>query len=511
MSLGQSLQQRQLQRLSPQQIQLMKLLQIPTAQIEQRVKEELEENPALEMNADLLEGDMEKSVEEMPDDLLQGSLEEEEAIPVDEFEMSNEELSDYSFDDEGDVADYKTKDDYYPELDNDKVIPIKAEQSLHELLMDQLSMLDLADHEYKIAEQIVGSLDDDGYLRRALQSIADDLAFKQSMWVEEKEIEALLLKVQQFDPPGIGARNLQECLLIQLKRKQAEQREEALQDPASDEIRKLAILVIEKHFEEFTRKHYDKIQKSLHLEEAQMKEVLHQIISLNPKPGAETGHMSEADKYIIPDFTVLINNGNLELSLNSRNAPPLVISDDYKLMLKEYEHSNKQDKSQKEAVFFIKQKIDAAKWFIEMIQQRQQTLLHTMKSILVHQEAFFMTGDTTKLKPMILKDIAEKTSLDVSTVSRVANSKYVQTEFGTFLLKYFFSESLTTDSGEEVSTKEVKAILEELLESEDKHKPFSDDELTEQLQEKGYNIARRTVAKYREQLNVPVARLRKEL
>ncbi|MCE2675155.1 MAG: RNA polymerase factor sigma-54 [Sediminibacterium sp.] len=511
MSLGQSLQQRQLQRLSPQQIQLMKLLQIPTAQIEQRVKEELEENPALEMNADLLEGDMEKSVEEMPDDLLQGSLEEEEAIPVDEFEMSNEELSDYSFDDEGDVADYKTKDDYYPELDNDKVIPIKAEQSLHELLMDQLSMLDLADHEYKIAEQIVGSLDDDGYLRRALQSIADDLAFKQSMWVEEKEIEALLLKVQQFDPPGIGARNLQECLLIQLKRKQAEQRDEALQDPASDEIRKLAILVIEKHFEEFTRKHYDKIQKSLHLEEVQIKEVLHQIISLNPKPGAETGHMSEADKYIIPDFTVLINNGNLELSLNSRNAPPLVISDDYKLMLKEYEHSNKQDKSQKEAVFFIKQKIDSAKWFIEMIQQRQQTLLHTMKSILVHQEAFFMTGDTTKLKPMILKDIAEKTSLDVSTVSRVANSKYVQTEFGTFLLKYFFSESLTTDSGEEVSTKEVKAILEELLESEDKHKPFSDDELTEQLQEKGYNIARRTVAKYREQLNVPVARLRKEL
>ena len=511
MSLGQSLQQRQLQRLSPQQIQLMKLLQIPTAQIEQRVKEELEENPALEMNADLLEGDMEKSVEEMPDDLLQGSVEEEEAIPVDEFEMSNEELSDYSFDDEGDVADYKTKDDYYPELDNDKVIPIRAEQSLHELLMDQLSMLDLADHEYKIAEQIVGSLDDDGYLRRALQSIADDLAFKQSMWVEEKEIEALLLKVQQFDPPGIGARNLQECLLIQLRRKQAELREEAQQEPASDEIRKLAILVIEKHFEEFTRKHYDKIQKSLHLEEVQMKEVLHQIISLNPKPGAETGHMSEADKYIIPDFTVLINNGHLELTLNSRNAPPLVISDDYKLMLKEYERSNKQDKSQKEAVFFIKQKIDSAKWFIEMIQQRQQTLLYTMKSILVHQEAFFMTGDTTKLKPMILKDIAEKTSLDVSTVSRVANSKYVQTEFGTFLLKYFFSESLTTDSGEEVSTKEVKAILEELLESEDKHKPFSDDELTEQLQEKGYNIARRTVAKYREQLNVPVARLRKEL
>ena len=504
MSLGQSLQQRQLQRLSPQQIQLMKLLQVPTAQIEQRIKEELEENPALEMNADLLEGDMEKSVEEMKDELLDGNVEEEEAIPVDEFEMSNEELSNYDYDDDGDVANYKTKDDYFPELDDDKVIPIKAELSLHEILMDQLSMLALEEHAYKIAEQIIGSLDDDGYLRRALQSIADDLAFKQSMTVEVSEIEALLLKVQQFDPPGIGARNLQECLLLQLKRK----KEEASEVDA-DTV--LAIAIIEKYFEEFTRKHYDKIQKSLHLDESQIKKVLHQIVSLNPKPGAETGHMSEADKYIIPDFTVLINNTKLELILNSRNAPPLVISDDYKLMLKEYDRGNKQDKAQKEAVFFLKQKIDSAKWFIEMILQRQQTLLKTMNSILIHQEAFFMSGDTTKLRPMILKDIAEKTNLDVSTVSRVANSKYVQTEFGTFLLKYFFSESLTTDSGEEVSTKEVKAILEELLESEDKHKPFSDDELTEQLQEKGYNIARRTVAKYREQLNIPVARLRKEL
>ena len=504
MSLGQSLQQRQLQRLSPQQIQLMKLFQVPTAQIEQRIKEELEENPALEMNADLLEGDMEKSVEEMKDDLLEGNIEEEEAIPVDEFEMSNEELSNYDYDDDGDVANYKTKDDYYPELDDDKVIPIKAELSLHEILMDQLSMLALEEHAYKIAEQIIGSLDDDGYLRRALQSIADDLAFKQSMTVEVSEIEVLLLKVQQFDPPGIGARNLQECLLLQLKRKKEEAGD-------ADAATVLAITIIEKYFEEFTRKHYDKIQKSLHLEESQIKKVLHQIVSLNPKPGAETGHMSEADKYIIPDFTVLINNAKLELILNSRNAPPLVISDDYKLMLKEYDRSNKQDKAQKEAVFFLKQKIDAAKWFIEMILQRQQTLLKTMNSILIHQEAFFMSGDTTKLRPMILKDIAEKTNLDVSTVSRVANSKYVQTEFGTFLLKYFFSESLTTDSGEEVSTKEVKAILEELLESEDKHKPFSDDELTEQLQEKGYNIARRTVAKYREQLNIPVARLRKEL
>ena len=440
MSLGQSLQQRQLQRLSPQQIQLMKLLQVPTAQIEQRVKEELEENPALEMNADLLEGDMEQSVEEMKDDLLEGNQDEEEAIPVDVFEMSNEELSNYDFDDD-EVANYKTKDDYYPELDNDKVIPIKAELSLHEILMDQLSMLALEEQAYKIAEQIIGSLDDDGYLRRALQSIADDLAFKQSLTVEVSEIKSILLKVQQFDPAGIGARNLQECLLLQLKRKK-EEAEEIEEDTL------LAIAVIEKYFEEFTRKHYDKIQKSLHLDEVQIKKVLHQIVSLNPKPGAETGTMSEADKYIIPDFTVLINNAKLELTLNSRNAPPLVISDDYKLMLREYDRGNKQDKAQKEAVFFLKQKIDAAKWFIEMILQRQQTLLKTMNAILIHQEAFFMSGDTTKLKPMILKDIAEKTSLDVSTVSRVANSKYVQTEFGTFLLKYFFSESLTTDSGE---------------------------------------------------------------
>ena len=509
MSLGQSFQQKQLQRLSPQQIQLMKLLQIPSAQIEQRIKEELEENPALEMNLELLDGDASTASEEMKDDLLQGLQDEEEAVPVDEYELSNEELSEYNYDDDGDIADYKTKDDYYPELDDDKVIPIKAEISLHELLMDQLSMLALEEEAYKIAEQIIGSLDDDGYLRRALQSIADDLAFKQGMWVEEKSIEIVLQKIQNFDPSGIAARDLQECLLLQLKRKLTS--DDVERNQAEKDLLLLAIQVLEKYFEEFTRKHFDKIQKSMHLTELEMKNVMHQILSLNPKPGAETAQNNEAEKYIIPDFTVFINNGKLELTLNSRNAPPLVISDDYKLMLREYEQGQKQDKAQKEAVFFIKQKIDSAKWFIEMIQQRQQTLLKTMRSILLYQEAFFLSGDTTQLKPMILKDIAETTSLDVSTVSRVANSKYVQTEFGTYLLKYFFSESLTTDSGEEVSTKEVKAILGELIEMEDKHKPLSDDELTEQLQNKGYNIARRTVAKYREQLNISVARLRKEL
>ena len=499
MSLGQSMQQRQLQRLSPQQIQLMKLLQIPSAQIEQRVKEELEENPALELNSELLDNEL---GDDTNDDLI-NDLQEEEAIPVDEYEMSNEEISEYNYDDDGDIADYKTKDDYYPELDNDKVIPIKAESSLNDLLMDQLSMLDLEETLFKIAEQIIGSLDDDGYLRRALQSIADDLAFKQNMWVEENQIEEVLNLIQKFEPAGIAARNLQECLLIQLRRK--------LEENEKGDVLKMAITILEKYFDEFTRKHYDKIQKSLHLDGATMKEVLHQIVTLNPKPGADTVSNNEAEMYIIPDFTVLINNNKLELSLNSRNAPPLIISDDYKMMLKEYEGGKKQDKAQKEAVFFIKQKIDAAKWFIEMILQRQQTLLLTMNAIIDHQEAFFFSGDATQLKPMILKDIAAKTKLDVSTVSRVANSKYVQTEFGTYLLKYFFSESLTTDTGEEVSTKEVKAILAELIEAEDKHKPLSDDDLTDLLQEKGYNIARRTVAKYRELLNIPVARLRKEL
>ena len=295
MSLGQSLQQRQLQRLSPQQIQLMKLLQIPSAQIEQRVKEELEENPALEMNLDLLDGDASTASEEMKDDLLQGLQEDEEAVPVDEFEMSNEELNEYNYDDDGDVADYKTKDDYYPELDDDKVIPIKAELSLHELLMDQLSMLALGEDEYKIAEQIIGSLDDDGYLRRALQSIADDLAFKQGMWVEEKAIERILHKIQAFDPAGIAARNLQECLILQLKRKLDS--DDIDRNKADKEMLQMALLVIEKHFEEFTRKHYDKIQKSAHLTDAQIKEVLHQIVTLNPKPGAETGQSNDCLLY----------------------------------------------------------------------------------------------------------------------------------------------------------------------------------------------------------------------
>jgi RNA polymerase sigma-54 factor len=380
------------------------------------------------------------------------------------------------------------------------VIPIRAEVSFQEHLMNQLGLLELDQRNTTIAEQIIGSLDDDGYLRSDISSLVDDMAFRQGLEVAEKEVTDLLLQIQQFDPPGIAARSLQECLLLQLKRKESE-----------GESVKQAIQILSKYFDEFTKKHYERIQRSMGITDVQLKDIIGQIIRLNPKPGGNFSSGSQVENFIIPDFYVVNNNGKLELTLNARNAPALRVSEGYRDMMKEYEKGSKKDKRQKEAVTFIRQKIDAARWFIDMIQQRQATLLNTMGAILQHQQAFFLSGDETTLRPMILKDIAEITGLDISTVSRVANSKFVQTEFGNFRLKYFFSESLSTDSGEEVSTKEVKKILLDFVEAEDKRKPLSDDLLTEMLQGKGYNIARRTVAKYREQLNIPVARLRKEL
>ena len=494
MSLSQSFQQKLLQKLSPQQIQLMKLLQVPTANLEERIQSELEENPALEM----AEGEKEIEFGEEVDNEFDAEIPDDEPAPLDEYEPSDD--TDFIVDDDGEIADYKLKDDNYPEMDDNAVIPIKIETSFHELLTDQLGMLELDERDYTIAEQVLGSLDDDGYLRRALSSIADDLAFRQGIEVSEKEIEKIVLRIQDFDPAGIGARDLQECLLLQLKRKKSEGKSV-----------QLAITILTKYFEEFTKKHYEKIQRQLDLSDAAIKEVVGQIIKLNPKPGGNFTNIDKAQTYIIPDFFVLNNGGQLELTLNSKNAPELRVSEGYRDMLKEYEKGSKKDPRQKEAVLFIKQKIDAAKWFIDMIEQRQATLANTMKAILVHQQAFFLSGDETVLKPMILKDIALQTGLDISTVSRVANSKFVQTEYGTFRLKFFFSESLSTDSGEEVSTREVKKILSELIESEEKQFPLSDEILTDMLQQKGYNIARRTVAKYREQLHIPVARLRKEL
>ena len=493
MALSQGLHQKLLQKLSPQQIQLMKLLQVPTAILDERIKEELEENPALETG----EEDSDE-VDEQAEDFE--NTDEDYELDGKEDEYENIDISDYVHDGDDEIADYKLRDDNYPEQDENKTIPYKVETGFNELMLEQLGMLNLDERKNKIAEQIIGNLDDDGYLRRDISSIVDDLAFRQNIQTTDEEISELVLQIQQFDPPGVAARNLQECLLLQLERK--------LEDGEHVET---AIKVMEKYFEEFTKKHYEKIQRGLGLSDEQLKDVINQIIKLNPKPGGNIGDSNKGESYIIPDFFIFNNAGKLELTLNSKNAPDLRISEGYRDMLKDYERGSKKDKRQKEAVLFIKQKIDAAKWFIDAIKQRQHTLLSTMTAIMNYQQNFFITGDETELKPMILKDSAENTNLDISTVSRVANSKFVQTEFGTYRLKFFFSESLQTDSGEEVSTREVKKILSDLIEGESKKHPLSDERLTELLQEKGYNIARRTVAKYREQLNVPVARLRKEL
>jgi RNA polymerase sigma-54 factor len=492
MALSQGLHQKLLQKLSPQQIQLMKLLQVPTANLEERIKEELEENPALDLGEENNEESFEDPAEEFPeeDDVLDGS----------EDEYENIDISEYVSDGDDEVGDYRLRDDNYPELDDQRVAPYKVETSFHDVLINQLGLLNLDERTQKIAEQIIGSIDDDGYLRRETTSIMGDLAFRQNIEVTAEEIEAMIDTIQQFDPPGVAARDLQECLLLQLHRKRAAGK------PVTQ-----AILLLSEYFDEFTKKHYDKIQKGLGLNDEGLKNVIQQIIKLNPKPGGNIAEVNTAESYVVPDFFILNSGGKLEVTLNSKNAPDLRISEGYRDMLRDYEKGSKKDKRQKEAVIFIKQKIDAAKWFIDAIKQRQHTLLQTMETIMYYQEEFFLTGDETTLRPMILKDIAERTMLDISTVSRVANSKFVQTEFGTYRLKFFFSESLSTDSGEEVSTREVKKILSDMVGGESKRKPLSDEKLTDMLQEKGYNIARRTVAKYREQLNIPVARLRKEL
>jgi RNA polymerase sigma-54 factor len=496
MALSQNLQQKLLQKLSPQQIQLMKLLQVPTANLEERIKEELEENPALELD----EEKHDENADELKDEFTENGEEEYEEADGSEDEYENIDISEYVQDGDDDVADYKLKDENYPEDDEKKELPYKSETGLYDLLRNQLGLLKLETKEQKIAEHIIGSIDEDGYLRRETSAIVDDLAFRQNISATEDEVESVIHRIQQFDPPGVAARNLQECLLLQLQRQKDEGKDV-----------QIAMLAIQKYFDEFTKKHYEKIQKGLNLTDDDLKDVMQQIIHLNPKPGGTVGEINKAESYVVPDFFIFNNGGKLELTLNSRNAPELRISEGYRDMLKEYDRGAKKDKRQKEAVIFIKQKIDAAKWFIDAIKQRQQTLMNTMSAIMEHQKEFFLTGDETTLKPMILKDIAEKAALDISTVSRVANSKFVQTEFGTYRLKFFFSESLSTDSGEEVSTREVKKILSDFIEAENKKKPLSDERLTELLQEKGYNIARRTVAKYREQLNIPVARLRKEL
>jgi len=489
--LNQRLAQKLQQKLSPQQIQLMKLLQIPTANLEQRIEEELEANPALE------EGDV---IDNVLDD-LESDLDEAEK-DNDQDEIEDFSIEDY-FDDDGEYPDYKTST-YEGANNNDdenKTIPFSVGVTFHEFLLKQLGIKDLDNESYLIAAQIIGSIDDDGYLRREIINIVDDLAFSQNISTTEEVVEELLELVQSFEPTGVGARDLQECLLIQLRSKE------------SNPIIKTAIKMLENHFEAFSKKHYSKLESALDLDSNDLKSVIDEILKLNPKPGSSYsgGNNAKIHQYIIPDFTVKNEDGELELLLNMRNAPDLKVSRSFKEMYNGYKDSKEKSKETKNAILFIKQKMDAAKWFIDAIKQRQQTMMLTMRTILDYQEEYFLTGDETQLKPMILKDIAEITGLDISTISRVANSKYVQTEFGTILLKYFFSESMQNSDGDEVSTKEIKAILQEIIDNEDKKKPLSDQKLMEELKEKGYEIARRTVAKYREKLNIPVARLRKEL
>lgn len=485
MALKQHLTQKLEQRLSPQQIQLMKLLQIPTMELDQRIKQEIEENPALE------EG------HEEVDENYEDKLSEDDGDLNEENEREDFDLSEYMDDD---TPDYKTQVNNYSKDDEERVIPYSGEQTFQDRLLDQLYMLNLDDTQFIIANTIIGNLDESGYLNRDVEAIVDDLAFTMNIIVTEEEIEKVLFLVQELDPAGIGARDLKECLLLQINRKQD-----------GDITRFTAKKILEDYFEEFTRKHYDKIQKKLEIEDADLKDAIDEIIKLNPKPGGSDKSNSKSMIQIIPDFYVTEFEGKLDITLNGRNAPELRVSKDYEIMLRNYAEGAKTSKSDKEAVQFVKQKLDGAKWFIDAIRQRQHTLLSTMRAIVEYQHEFFLTGDEVNLRPMILKDISNIVGLDISTISRVANSKYVQTNSGVYQLKYFFSESLSTDSGEEVSTREVKKILTEAVEAEDKRKPLADERLAQILNAKGYNIARRTIAKYREQLNIPVARLRKEL
>ncbi|WP_222983160.1 RNA polymerase factor sigma-54 [Flagellimonas meishanensis] len=484
--LKQHLQFKLSQKLSPQQIQLMKLIQLPTQAFEQRLKQELEENPALESGkaeSESMDDDYEDSYDDSPD---------HETISTDEIN-----IDDYLSDDE--IPDYRTRANNYSSDDEDKSIPYAAGISFNQHLLNQLNTIYLDDEEWSIAEFLVGSVDESGYIRRPLSDIVDDLAFTQNVYVEERKIESVLKVVQRLDPPGVGARSLDECLLIQLKRKEKR--------PAIE----LAIAILEKSFEQFTKKHYAKLIQKHHIGEEELKEAIGEIEKLNPKPGGSYAGNNRIVEHIVPDFSIRIVEGELELTLNGRNAPELHVSKEYNNMLQGYKDSKNKTKSQKDTVLFIKQKLDAAKWFIDAIKQRQQTLFVTMSAIMNYQKEYFMTGDERKLRPMILKDIADEIDMDVSTVSRVANSKYVDTPYGTKLIKEFFSESMKNEQGEDVSTREIKKILETVIGDEEKKKPLTDDKLAKMLKDRGYPIARRTVAKYREQLGIPVARLRKQI
>ncbi len=489
--LKQKLQQKLLQKLSPQQIQMIKLLEVPTLQIEQRIKKELEENPALEEGPD-----EDESLPDQPGDDGEGD---------EEFEKDDREQDEFTLDDyieEDEIPDYRLQANNYSKDDDRKSeIPFSRGSSFHEFLQSQIGLRDLTEKQQILAEYIIGNIDEDGYLRREITNIVDDLAFLQNVTTTEEELEEVLAIIQDLEPAGVGARTLQECLLLQLSKK----------DQDEPDVR-LAYSIIDQYFEEFSKRHYDKIIDRMDISEEQLKSAIDEILKLNPKPGGDfSDPFTKIAQPIIPDFILEHSEDGFDLHLNSRNLPELRLSPAYTEMLQAYTRDKANKKDVKDAILFVKQKIDSARWFIDAIRQRQNTLLLTMNAILEFQNEYFVDGDETKLKPMILKDVAEMTGLDISTVSRVANSKYIQTHFGIFPLKFFFSEGLQTDSGEEVSTREIKKILRDCIDNEEKRRPLTDERLTEILQDKGYQIARRTVAKYREQLNIPVARLRREI
>ena len=487
--LKQNLQFKLSQKLSPQQIQLMKLIQLPTQAFEQRLLEEMNENPALEVDLnqddEIFEKDEFDNIEEYDDYEGSDNIESED-INIDEY-LSNDE-----------IPDYKLQANNYAE-DDDRESPLSTSVSFHQDLINQLNTFVLTDQQREIAEFLVGSIDDMGYIRRSIQDIVDDMAFTQAIYTDEKAVEKMLHIIHELEPSGVGARNLQECLLLQLKHK------------TPTEYIALAIDIVENQFDAFTKKHYDKLLLKYTISNEQLKNGIHEIEKLNPKPGGSFTGTNKISENVIPDFAIRIEDGELILTLNGRNAPTLNVSKDYQQMMQTYKVSKDKSAGQKDAVQFIKQKLDSAKWFIDAIKQRQETLFVTMNAIMFFQQDFFLDGEETSMKPMILKDIADLVGLDISTVSRVANSKYVDTPYGTKLIKEFFSEAMTNDQGEEVSTLEIKKILKDVIDAENKSKPLPDDQLTEILKEKGYPIARRTIAKYREQLDIPVARMRKKI
>ena len=480
--LKQFLQLKLSQKLSPQQIQLMKLIELPLQELEDRLSREIEENPALETG------------KENEEDLYDNESDYEQETKNDDSDLN---VEDYLSDD--DVPDYKLKTNNYSDDDEEKSLPFVSGISFNEFLKKQLTPFNLNEDDSKIAEFLVGSVDQSGYIRTDLIDIVDDLAFTMGIYTDIDSVTKILNKIHLLDPPGVGARDLKECLILQLKRKKES-------SSATN-----AVNILTNHFDLFIKKHYKKIIHKLSISEDELREAIKQIEKLNPKPGSAFSEPTKINSTIIPDFKIEIIDNKLSLNLNSRNAPELFVSNEYKNMLSGYQENKNISKSQKQAVTFIKQKLDSAKWFIDAINQRNQTLLITMKTIMEFQNKYFLSGDESNLKPMILKDIAEKIGMDISTISRVANSKYVDTPYGIKLIKSFFSEGITNDKGVEVSTIEIKKELQSIINNENKSKPLTDDELTKRINKKGYPIARRTVAKYREMIGAPVARLRKKL